>query len=75
MLIGDGSCALQDEDDFLSAIAAPGFEDTLQFEDDELDAHPCMLPLVKLIEKAASLWRPGSAPLAFPESLLTEELF
>lgn len=47
------------QDDLFAALEPAGFEDTLQFEDDELDTNPCMLPLVKLIEKAASLWRPG----------------
>ena len=32
-------------------------EDALSVEDDELDRHTCMLPLVQLLEKAAALFQ------------------
>ena len=34
-------------------------EDSLSVEDDELDRHECMLPLVHLIERAAALFPPS----------------
>ena len=34
-------------------------EDSLSVEDDELDRHDCMLPLVHLIERAAALFPPS----------------
>ena len=37
----------------------PEATDALLYEDDELDTNPCMLPLVRFIEKAASLYQPG----------------
>ena len=51
---------LQDDllDDDLPGGAA---DDALPSEDDELDASPCMLPLVRLIERAAELSQPGGA--------------
>ena len=40
-------------------------EEALEFVDDALDAHPCMLPLVLMVEKAASVGQPeaGTATL------------
>ena len=32
-------------------------EDSLSIEDDELDRHDCMLPLIHLVEKAAALFQ------------------
>ena len=39
----------------------PEATDVLLYEDDELDTNPCMLPLVRFIEKAASLYQPGDS--------------
>ena len=36
--------------------AAPRQDDTLLQVDDELDAHPAMLPAVQLMERGAALW-------------------
>ena len=32
-------------------------KDSLSVEDDELDRHDCMLPLIHLVEKAAALFQ------------------
>lgn len=51
-----------DQDEALEAglpALGAGAEDALLFEDDELDTSPCMLPLVRLIERAAALAQPG----------------
>ena len=49
------------QDDLLLEGELPGAaaDDALPSEDDELDASPCMLPLVRLIERAAELSQPG----------------
>lgn len=39
--------------------ALPSEADALLYEDDELDTNACMLPLVRFIEKASSLYSPG----------------
>ena len=52
------------QDDLLQQELPPagaGAHDVLAFEDDELDAHACMLPLVHLIERAAALSQPTGA--------------
>ncbi len=48
------------QDDLLESAPSlgPAGDEPLTCED-ELDSSPCMLPLVKLIEKAATLWQPG----------------
>ena len=38
-------------------------DDALLYEDDELDRNACMLPLVRFIEKASSLYSPGDPPI------------
>ena len=44
-------------------------EDSLSVEDDELDRHDCMLPLVHLVEKAAALFQAShsSSAVQMPE--------
>ena len=53
-----------DQDEALEAglpiMLGAGAEDALLFEDDELDASPCMLPLVRLIERATAHAQPGA---------------
>ena len=39
-----------------AAGAAPRQDDALLLVDDELDAHPAMLPAVQLMERGAALW-------------------
>lgn len=39
-----------------AAGAAPRQDDALLSVDDELDAHPAMLPAVQLMERGAALW-------------------
>ena len=39
-----------------AAGAAPRQNDVLLSDDDELDAHPAMLPVVQLMERGAALW-------------------
>ena len=48
----------------------PEASDVLLYEDDELDTNPCMLPLVRFIEKAASLFQPGTLPHAWHQHKL-----
>jgi hypothetical protein len=43
--------------------ALPSDADALLYEDDELDTNTCMLPLVRFIEKASSLYSPGDSTL------------
>lgn len=60
ILIAAVSKFISSQDDLLES--APSFAPTdepLTCED-ELDSSPCMLPLVKLTEKAATLWKPGT---------------
>ena len=40
----------------------PTEDDTLLYEDDELDRNACMLPLVRFIEKASGLYKQGGLP-------------
>jgi len=37
-------------------------DDALLSIDDELDRHPCMLPTVQLLERAAAAWQRPDAP-------------
>ena len=37
-------------------------DDALLYENDDLDRNTCMLPLVRFIEKASSLYHPGQSP-------------
>ena len=50
-------CAMQKMVHPLEAL--PSEADALLYEDDELDTNACMLPLVRFIEKASSLYSPG----------------
>ena len=45
-------------------------EDSLSVEDDELDRHHCMLPLIHLVEKAAALFQVPSYIAAQRKALL-----
>ena len=45
------------QDDAANASLMSQPEDSLSVEDDELDRHDCMLPLVHLVEKAAALFQ------------------
>ena len=45
-------------------------DDALLYEDDELDRNACMLPLVRFIEKASSLYNPGDPPTCLVCSIL-----
>ena len=45
-------------------------EDSLSIEDDELDRHDCMLPLIHLVEKAAALFQVPSCIAAQRSALL-----
>lgn len=51
----------------------PEASDVLLYEDDELDTNPCMLPLVRFIEKAASLSQPGTLPCAWNQDKLWQQ--
>ena len=42
--------------------AALLLDDALLSTDDELDRHPCMLPTVQLLERAAATWQCPDAP-------------
>lgn len=42
-------------------------EDSLAVEDDDLDRHDCMLPLVHLIERAAALFPPSNNIAQMPD--------
>ena len=44
------------QDRIEGAAGAPRQDDVLLSVDDELDAHPAMLPLVQLMERGAALW-------------------
>ena len=45
------------QDEAANALLMGQAEDSLSVEDDELDRHDCMLPLIHLVEKAAALFQ------------------
>lgn len=52
------------------AEPASDADDVLQFVDDSLDSHPCMLPLVHLVEKGATLVSAGKICVHLASRLL-----
>ena len=56
------------QDDAASAMLMGQPGDSLSVEDDELDRHDCMLPLIHLVEKAAALFQVHSYPWDPPPS-------
>jgi hypothetical protein len=60
ILIAAVSKFISTQDDLLESAPSLAPADEPLTCEDELDSSPCMLPLVKLIEKAATLWKPGT---------------
>ena len=57
LIMQTGSALFPPQDRIRGAAAsAPCQNDALLSADDELDAHPAMLPLVQLMERGAALW-------------------
>lgn len=45
------------QDEAADALLMGQPEDSLSVEDDDLDRHDCMMPLIHLVEKAAALFQ------------------
>ncbi|KAK9829312.1 hypothetical protein WJX72_005143 [[Myrmecia] bisecta] len=64
---GDGG---EWQDELQTDLVVSGADDALLAEDDELDRHPCMLALVRLVEKAAQMGQAGMSNMPAWMSLL-----